>query len=129
MKVCISSTGQSLDATVDPRFGRAQCFVIVDTETMEFEAMTNPAMTAGGGAGTKASQLVINKGARAVLTGNVGPNAFEVLKSAGIAIHIGASGSIKSALAAFQAGKLQRVDSPSVEAHAGAAGVPGKGRP
>jgi predicted Fe-Mo cluster-binding NifX family protein len=129
MKVCISSTGQNLEATVDPRFGRAQYFVIADSETMEFEAIANPAMTAGGGAGTKASQLVIDKGARVVLTGNVGPNAFAVLNAAKIAIHIGASGSIRSALAAFRDGKLQKIDAPSVEAHSGAISRAGRGRP
>jgi len=129
MKICVSSTGQTLDAPVDPRFGRAQCFVIVDTDTMEFEAMANPAMSAGGGAGTKASQLVINKGAQAVVTGNVGPNAFAVLQSAGVAIHIGASGTVRDAVAALQAGKLQMVAAPSVAAHAGAGGAPGRGRP
>lgn len=129
MKVCISSTGQNLEATVDPRFGRAQYFIIVDSETMAFEAVANPAMTAGGGAGTKAAQLVINNGVGIVLTGNVGPNAFAVLNAASITIHIGASGSIKSALAAFKDGKLRSIDAPSAEAHSGAIGGAGRGRP
>ena len=62
MKICISSTGKDLAAAVDPRFGRAQKYVIVDTDTKAFEGIDNPAAMAGGGAGTRAAQLVIDKG-------------------------------------------------------------------
>ena len=46
MKICVTSTGPSLDAPVDPRFGRCQYFMIVDSETMEYEAMQNPSIGA-----------------------------------------------------------------------------------
>ena len=127
MKLCISSTGQNLAAAVDPRFGRAQRYIIIDTETKAFECVENAAAMAGGGAGTKASQLVINKGVEAVVTGNIGPNAFTVLNAAGIKIYIGVSGTVQDALDLFIGGKLQPVGAPSVEAHAGTSGCSGKG--
>ena len=50
MRIAISATGSTLDAEVDPRFGRCQHFIIVDPETMEFEAIENNSAMAAGGA-------------------------------------------------------------------------------
>ncbi len=119
MKVCVSASGQTLDSPVDPRFGRAQGFIIADSESMEFEAVSNAAMTAGGGAGIKASQLIINKDVQAVLTGNVGPNAFASLHAAGIPIYTGATGTVREAIEKFKSGALQAVQCPSVADHYG----------
>ena len=122
MKVCISSTGKDLSAPIDPRFGRAQLFLFVDTETMEYECVENPAMTAGGGAGTKAAQLVSDKGAQAVLTGNVGPNAFSALSAAGVKIYAGMTGTARQAVEQFKTGQVLPVSGPSVGAHSGMGG-------
>ena len=122
MKVCISSTGKDLSAPIDPRFGRAQLFLFVDTETMEYECVENPAITAGGGAGTKAAQLVSDKGAQAVLTGNVGPNAFSALSAAGVSIYAGMTGTAQQAVEKFKTGQVLPVSGPSVGAHAGMGG-------
>jgi predicted Fe-Mo cluster-binding NifX family protein len=119
MKICISSVGQDLAAKVDPRFGRAQRYIIIDTETQAFECVENSAAMAGGGAGTKAAQLVINKAVQAVLTGNIGPNAFTVLSAAGIKIYTGVSGTVKEAFDMFLGGTLQPVAAPTAKAHAG----------
>jgi predicted Fe-Mo cluster-binding NifX family protein len=119
MKLCISSSGQTLDSAVDPRFGRAQGFIIADSDSVDFEAVPNPAMTAGGGAGTKASQLIISKGARAVLTGNVGPNAFAALNAAGIPMYTGVTGTVREAIEKFKTGTLKPVQGPSVAEHSG----------
>lgn len=119
MKLCISATGQNLSAPIDPRFGRAQGYVIVDTETKAFEYVENPGAMAGGGAGTKASQLVINKGAQVVLTGNIGPNAFAVLNAAGMKIFTGISGTVQEAVDLFLGGTLEPVGAPTAKAHAG----------
>ncbi len=122
MKICISSSGKELNADIDPRFGRAMNFIIIDTDTMDYEAIENPAMSAGGGAGTQASQLVISKGAQAVLTGNVGPNAFNALNSAGVKIYVGVSGNIKDAVEKFKKNELNPIDDASVGAHYGSGG-------
>lgn len=119
MKICISSTGTDLTASIDPRFGRCQYFMFVDTQTMHFEAIGNPAFVAGGGAGIQAAQLVGNKGAEVVLTGDVGPNAFQALQAAGVKIITGVSGSVKEAVERFEKGKFQYTGDPSVEPHSG----------
>jgi len=120
MKLCVTSSGQSLEDSVDPRFGRCQYFIIVDSENMEFEAIQNPAISAGGGAGTQAGQLVAGKGAEVVLTGNVGPNAFSTLQAAGLKIIVGLSGNtVGQAIEGFKAGQYDYVNDPSVGAHHG----------
>ena len=119
MKICISSTGNDLNAKVDPRFGRCQIFLFVDSETLKTEAIPNPAATAGGGAGTKAAQLVFEKKAEAVLTGNVGPNAYTALEAAGIKIYTGMSGICQDALDVFKQGNVVSVSGPTTESHTG----------
>jgi predicted Fe-Mo cluster-binding NifX family protein len=128
MKLCVTSSGKSLDDTIDPRFGRCQYFIIVDSESMQFEAIENPAMSAGGGAGIQAAQLVANKGAEVVLTGNAGPNAFNTLQAAGLKIVVGLTGiTVGQAIEGFKSGKYQYISGPSVEAHYGTGGGGGMG--
>jgi len=119
MKLCISSTGPHLEASVDPRFGRCQYFLFVDTETMSFESVVNPALMAGGGAGVQAAQLTVNKGAEVILTGNIGPNAFQALQAAGLKIATGVTGSVKEVIEKFKKGELQYTGTPTVDVHFG----------
>ena len=128
MKICITSSGQSLEDAIDPRFGRCQYFIMVDTESMQFEAIQNPAISAGGGAGIQAAQLVAEKGAELVLTGNVGPNAFNTLQAAGLKIVVGLPNiTVRQAVEGFKSGQYQYVGGPSVDAHYGTSG--GGGNP
>jgi len=126
MKMCISATSDSLDANVDPRFGRCQYFVIVDSETMEFSAIYNDSTNAAHGAGIQAAQTVANMGAKVVITGNIGPNAFNVLSATGIKLVTGISGSIRDAVEKYKNGQLQETSSPTVGGHFGMA--KGQGR-
>ena len=119
MKICVTATTGSLDGTVDPRFGRAQYFVIVDSETMEFEAFDNPAASASGGAGIQAAQIMVNKGIEVLLTGGIGPNAFPILSSAGIKVITGANGTVANAIEQYKNGALQETAGSTVPAHAG----------
>lgn len=125
MKICITSSGQSLDDTMDPRFGRCQYFIISDTDNAQFEAIQNPAVSAGGGAGIQAAQLIADKGAEVVLTGNVGPNAYNALNAAGIKIVVGLTGiTVRQAMEGFKAEKHAYTAGPSVGAHYGSSGTP-----
>ena len=102
----VTSSGQSLDDIMDPRFGRCQYFIISDTDNAQFEVIENPAINAGGGAGIQAAQLIANKGVEAVLTGNVGPNAYDTLTAAGIKIVVGLTGiTVRQAVEGFKTGK------------------------
>jgi len=119
MKICVTATAGDLNAQVDPRFGRSQYFVIVDSDTMAFEAMANEAMNAPGGAGIQAAQAMVNKGVNVVISGNMGPNAFQVLSTAGVKIATGAYGTVKEAVEMYKSGKLTETGTSTVAAHAG----------
>jgi predicted Fe-Mo cluster-binding NifX family protein len=121
LKVAVSSTGGSLDSAVDPRFGRSPYHVIVETETMAFEAMPNASMSSPSGAGIGAAQAVAGKGIQAVLTGSIGPNASSVLSQVGIKMFSGASGTVRQAVETFKEGRLSEAASLS-------AGMIGYGR-
>ena len=120
MKVAVSSVENHLDSLVDPRFGRAAYFLIVDTNSLNYEMVPNPNVNAMGGAGVQSAQLVINKGAQAVLTGRCGPNAFHVFNSAGIKIYEGVEGSVREVIMAFQDNQINPSKAPS--------GIPEKSR-
>ena len=114
MKICVTSQSNSLDTEIDSRFGRAPYFLIVDTDNFEYESIQNPYIQTGGGAGIQAAQLVANKQVEAVITGNIGPNAFQVLKEAGLSVITGVSGSVKSAVERYNNGELKSSEEPTV---------------
>jgi len=126
MKIAISSSGTDQSAKVDPRFGRCQYFIIVDTDSGKTDAIPNAAQSAGGGAGIQAAQTIADQGAETVLTGNVGPNAHRALQAAKISVATGVSGTVSDAVKAFQEGKYKATDSPTVQSHFGMSG-PGRG--
>lgn len=122
MKICVTSQGDSLNSQVDPRFGRCQYFIFVDTDTSELEAVQNPNIDAMGGAGIQSGQLVATKGVKVVLTGNVGPNAFQTLQAGGIDVITGVSGSVKEAIERYKKGELKPTQGPSVNSKFGMSG-------
>lgn len=122
MKICVTATAGDLNAQVDPRFGRCQYFVFVDSNTMAVEAIPNEAIAAPGGAGIQAAQTVVNEGADVLISGNIGPNAFQVLSTAGVKIATGAYGTVKEAVEMYENGKLSETAASTVSAHAGIGG-------
>ncbi|MCW3996057.1 MAG: NifB/NifX family molybdenum-iron cluster-binding protein [Candidatus Bathyarchaeota archaeon] len=119
MKICVSATADNLEAQLDPRFGRCLYLMVVDSETMQFEAIPNMAAGSTGGAGIQAAQTIANKGVKVVITGNVGPNAFGALSAAGIEIVTAASGTVREVVEKFKKGKLQMIAAPTVREHNG----------
>ena len=128
MKIAVSSSGNSLDSQIDPRFGRCAYFLIVDTDDMDFETFDNESIALGGGAGIQAAQFVASKGAKAILTGNVGPNAVKTLGAAGVEVFVGQNGTVGEALERYKSGSLQSTSTPNVADHHGMGGSGGGGR-
>ncbi|MDY6855299.1 MAG: NifB/NifX family molybdenum-iron cluster-binding protein [Thermodesulfobacteriota bacterium] len=129
MKICVTASGEGLDAKIDPRFGRCQYFTIIDLDTMEFESLQNSSIGASGGAGIQAAQFVANKGVDLVLTGNVGPNAYNTLEAADICVITGVAGEVRQAVDDYKSGKLQQpIPGPSVGAHSGMSSTMRAGR-
>ena len=120
MKICVTAESDNLEAQVDSRFGRCQYFIIIDPESLEFEAIQNPNVEGMGGVGIQSAQLVSGKEVEVVLTGNVGPNAFQTLEAANIKVIVGlADKSVKEAIEGFKKGELKTVDGPSVGSKSG----------
>ncbi len=116
MKVAITSKGTDLNSEVDPRFGRAAYFVIVDSENLEFTAVDNQENANSlQGAGIHAATTLSQNGAEILLTGYCGPNAFKTLQAAKIKVANDAGGTVLQALDAFKDGKLPFADAPNKE--------------
>jgi len=117
MKICVTAQGSDLDAGIDPRFGRCQYFLFVDTDTLACEAVENPNREAGGGAGIRSGQLMAEHGATAVVTGHMGPNAFRTLGSQGIQICLGLTGSVREAVEKYKQGQCAPTQGPDSGPH------------
>ncbi|MFC2010343.1 NifB/NifX family molybdenum-iron cluster-binding protein [Chloroflexota bacterium] len=127
MKIVVSATEPGLDSSIDPRFGRCAYLILVDPDTMEFEAMENTNAMAGGGAGISTAQTIVGNGVEVVLTGNCGPNALQVLSAAGIKVITGVSGKVGDAVKGYKTGEPQATTQPNVSDHYGMAGGTGRG--
>jgi predicted Fe-Mo cluster-binding NifX family protein len=138
MKIAVTAVGSSMDAQVEARFGRAPYYIIVNTESMEYEAIENPNVSAGGGAGIQSAQLIAKRDVKFVLTGNCGPNAFNVFGTAGVQIITGVTGTVLQAVEQFKSGAFSATAQPNVESRSdmgvgmgsgrGMGGVMGSGR-
>jgi len=128
MKICITATGNTLDSSVDPRFGRAAYLIIADSDNMTFEAVANTAAGNMSGAGIQAAQTIANKGVNVLITGNVGPNAFQALSAAGIKIVTGAFGTVREVVEKYKKGELRETSAPTVGGHFGMGRGGGRGR-
>ena len=122
MKIAISSTGPDPDAQVDLRFGRCRNFVLIDDESENFEFLDNEAVASSGGAGIQAAQMLADAGVNAVITGNIGPNAINVLKAAGIKAYHCGPGTVRKALQKCRDGGLQETSGYKVGAQSGGGG-------
>lgn len=119
VKILISAQGPDIDALLDPRFGRAAHFVVVDGESGEWIAYPNPGAGSGHGAGIEAARFAADKGVQAVITGAAGPNAFRTLTTAGVKIYTIDGGTVAAVLDAWRRGELKEITDATAPAHAG----------
>jgi len=118
MQIAITSQDKELSSEVDLRFGRAKFLLVVDSETDDFEVHDNELnLNAVQGAGIQTGQNIANLGVEAVITGNVGPNAFKTLNAAKVKIFLAERQTVQEAIDLFKAGKLKEVGQANVEGH------------
>ncbi len=122
MKIAITAEGETLDSPVDPRFGRCSFFLIYDSTKETVQAVPNAAVEQMHGAGINAGQKILDLGVEVVLTGNLGPNAFNVLMEGGIKAFKANPGDANQAIRQYQNGEL----SPITLAGPGHAGLGGR---
>ncbi len=118
MKIAFSSTGKDMASALDPRFGRCAYFVFYDKETGDIEAVSNDGVSASGGAGIAAAQQIINNNVDVMITGAVGPNAFNGLKASGIKVYQCGQTDLNNALHLLSSNKLELIDAAG-RSHAG----------
>ena len=118
MKIAISSQGKDLNASLDPRFGRAAGFIVFDDENGNFEYISNEQnLQAMQGAGIQTAQNVAQTGAKAIISGHVGPKAFSALRSGGIDIYLCQAGTVQEALDSLKAGTLEKAQDADKPGH------------
>jgi predicted Fe-Mo cluster-binding NifX family protein len=118
MNIAITAQGKELSSEIDLRFGRAKWIIVVDSETGDFSAYDNVVnLNAVQGAGIQTGQNIANLDTEVVITGNVGPNAFKTLNTAGVKIFLAEKQTVRNAIDTFKAGKLKEVDQANVEGH------------
>ncbi len=124
MMIALTTNGTDLQSSLDPRFGRCPYFLLIDPETMEFKAATNPGESAGGAAGIKAAQALTGLGAKILITGQCGPNAFSILEAAGIKVMQAPAASAGKVVEMYKRGELAAINAPGADRQ----GMQGRGR-
>jgi len=118
MKIAVTSTGKELTSDMDPRFGRAAYFIIIDPDTMEYELVENKqALDLPKGAGIQAGQTIVDQNVETLIAGNCGPKAFQVLNQARIKILLGAQGRVVDAVRQYKNGELKLAEAANVHGH------------
>lgn len=118
MKILVTSTGETLDSSLDSRFGRAAKFILFDTASGRYESIDNAqGVNAFQGAGIQAAETVARLGPQCVITGHCGPKAFRVLSAAGILIFTTDAANVAEALEKFRFGRLVEARNPDAEGH------------
>jgi len=118
MKIAITAKGKTFESDVDSRFGRAENFILIDSDTESIDIVDNVQnLNAAQGAGIQAAQTIVNSGAQCLITGHCGPKAFTVLSAANVSIYTGASGTVRDAWEAYKKGALTKSASADVEGH------------
>ncbi len=114
MKIILTATSPNIESDVDARFGRGAYLIVVDPDTLEWQAHPNPGVNASGGAGIQAAQFVTDQKADTAISGDFGPHAFDALQAAGIAMYLyGDCRTVSEAIERFKAGLLQQVGAPT----------------
>ncbi len=129
MKIAVSALGDTLEGSLDPRFGRAQYFIITDLGQADIDVtvINNAASLPAGGAGIATAQLLADNDVKAVITGNVGPNAMNVLKAAGFEIYKGTAATVGENIEKFKQGSLEKIVD-TVSPHSGMGFGAGRGK-
>lgn len=112
MKIAISSTGENIESEVSDVFGRCPYFIIAEIKgrkAEKTEAIKNESINQNSGAGVSTAQLMAKNDVTAVISGNIGPRATDILKQFDIEIYAG-GGKVKDIIEAFIAGKLKKIE-------------------
>jgi predicted Fe-Mo cluster-binding NifX family protein len=128
MKVAVTSEGRDLDSRVDPRFGRSRYLLVIDSETLDNKVLENESSGSAHGAGIGTAQTLVREGVKSVITGRIGPNAYNACKAAGIKVYSGFDGIVRDAVEKLSRGELELTHGPDGRGHQGMGGGMGRRR-
>ncbi len=118
VKIAVTSIDGTMEGMVDERFGRCRKLVVYDPRSNTIEVLDNRANTGlAQGAGVQTAENVVNAGAHAVISGDFGPKAFQMLRAAGIEVYSTMSMTVREALSRFEEGKLTKLAGADVRSH------------
>lgn len=118
MKIALTTSGETLTAPLESRFGRAPRFLLYDLATDTFELVDNSRnLNAAQGAGIQAAQNVVRAGAASLITGHCGPKAFRVLQESGIPVYLAETGTVAEVIEQYRSGSLDLQEQADVEGH------------
>ncbi|MBN1758049.1 MAG: NifB/NifX family molybdenum-iron cluster-binding protein [Chitinispirillaceae bacterium] len=119
MKIAVTATADSPQARMDPRFGRAKWFMMLDTDGETWESVDNVQnLNAAQGAGIQAAAKVVNAGAEVLISGHCGPKAFKALSRAGVTVFLGSGeATVAATVEAYRRNELEKLDDADVEGH------------
>lgn len=122
MKLCITTATTEPPAKLDSRFGRSPFLAFVDTETDAVEFEENRLADGPSGVGSQVAQLICERGAHAVISGQIGPSAFAVLKAAGVPAYTTSAATLAEAIELFREGALTAAAAATGPGHHGGGG-------
>lgn len=117
MKIAVSTNGTTKESLLDQRFGRCNYFQIYDTENKEFNLIENKGFTAAGGAGIASSNQLIDENVEVIITGNLGPNAFDIISASKIRAYKCSSLPIEVVIEKYNNGELEEINSCGAPHH------------
>lgn len=109
MKIAISANGKTNESNLDVRFGRCEYFQIHDTKNKEVKILENEGKLSNAGAGIVASNQLVDEKVDVIITGNLGPNALEIIEKAEIKAYKCENISITSVLEKYNNKQLEEI--------------------
>ena len=109
MKIVLPVDERSLLSRVNPTLGKTKYFAVIDVVSLGEEYIENAAAADAGGAGVRAAQLIIDTGAKTLITHSCGQNAANVLEKGGIKLYKAEEKSILENIESYKAGLLKEL--------------------
>ncbi len=116
--VIVTSSENNENSKLDSRFARCKFFAVHNQERDSFTFYENELINASHGAGPQAVQKIVKLGGDVLITGNVGPNALNILQSSKIEVFRGSpEKSIRENVEDYKNGLLEQIDASTVRSH------------
>lgn len=120
MKIAVCAKSQGMESIADDRFGRAEYYVIFDTDSRASDTVENAAKNESAGAGGSAVRLLSKQGVEVVLVPELGPKAVDAVNGFEMkAYRYVDRKTVRETIAAFQADDLQQIETSTTRSHSG----------